>query len=286
MRFSFGKAASRRVLSCGIVYMVILLATVSTAFASGLENFVGVRGSLLIAGGTAHLPVMYELARRIHGVNPDINISVSGGGSSVGIEKVGKKIVDIGNSGRLLTIDELAAYSLTSIPFAIDGIAVVVHPGNKVSRLSSDEVRKIFTGEIRNWREVGGEDLEIHIYDRAQGSGTRKVFREKMLGKEKFAASAKAVDANNAMKVIVSWDRQAIGYLSIGHLDAAKVKAVILDGVAPDQANCIDHSYKLSRRLYMNINDHPSALTRLFVNYVLGSEGHEAIAAAGYVPLQ
>lgn len=286
MRFVTGKVVSRQILFCLTIFVVISFATASSAFASGLETFMGVRGSLLIAGGTAHLPVMHELARRIHGVNPDINISVSGGGSSVGIEKVGKKIVDIGNSGRVLTMTELAAYNLNSIPFAIDGIAVVVHPGNKVSELSSEEVRKIFTGEIRNWHEVGGDDLDIHLYGRVLGSGTRKVFQKKMLGEEKFAGTVKAVDANNAMKVIVSWDMQAIGYLSIGHLDNSKVKALILDGVTPNQVNCINHSYTLSRRLYMNINDNPSDLTRLFVNYVLGSEGHEAIAAAGYVPLQ
>ncbi len=285
MCFVIGKSVNRSPLIFCTIFSLLLLVPVSTAFCSGLKSFKGTRGSLLIAGGTAHLPVMSELARRIHESNPQVNISVSGGGSSAGIEKVGENIVDIGNSGRLLTKDEAAAYALTSIPFAIDGIAVVVHPTNKVSSLSSEQVRKIFIGEIRNWREVGGENEEIHLYGRKLGSATRKVFREKILGADDFAANSKVVDANNAMKVIVSWDLQAIGYLSIGHLDATKVKAVILDGIIPNQANSTNSSYKISRQLYMYISETPTALTRLFVNYVLGSEGHDAIVAAGYIPL-
>lgn len=282
MRFFAGKD----IIGLLLIAVFIFLATASSPCAAGLDDFKSLKGSLLIAGGTAHLPVMHELARRIHESNPQINISVSGGGSSLGVEKVGRDLVDIGNSGRPLTAQEAAAYKLTAIPFAIDGIAVVVHPFNRVASLSMEEARQIFAGKIRNWREVGGEDREIHLYGRDAASGTRNVFRKKMFGQEEFAADTRLVDSNNAMKVIVSLDPLAIGYVSIGHLDAAKVKGVPLDGVVPNQANARNGTYMISRKLFMCISETPSELTRLFVDYVLGSDGHGAIVAAGYIPLQ
>ena len=108
----------------------------ATAVAAPLDAFKGMKGTLDIAGGTAHIPVMKEAAKRIMTANPDIRITVAGGGSGVGVQQVGEGLVQIGNTGRALKESEIKKYGLVSFPFAIDGVAVAVNPKNPVSGLS------------------------------------------------------------------------------------------------------------------------------------------------------
>ena len=123
---------------------------------------------------------------------PQIDITVAGGGSGVGVQKVGEGLVDIGNTGRPVSEKELAQYpGLKSFPFAIDGVAPIVNPANKVSGLTSARIRDIFSGKIANWQAVGGDDAEIHLYNRDEASGTREVFWEKCLKKGAVVESAK-----------------------------------------------------------------------------------------------
>lgn len=258
------------------------------AAAGDLDRFKGLSGNLSISGGTAHIPVMNELARKIQKFNPHIHIIVKAGGSSVGIEQVGKGLVDIGNSGRPLKDKEKKHFNLQSIPFAIDGIAIIVHPSNPLSNLDSNTARKIFYGEIGNWQEVGGSNAKISLYGRNAKSGTRSVFLKKLLFKKEPAATTQIVDSHNDLKVIISWDPNAIGYMSIGHVDPKKVKPVSLDGVEPSQQNALNKKYMITRKLYMNVaadKSKVSELTKYFIDYLLSSEGQEVVRAAGYIPL-
>lgn len=255
------------------------------ALAGELDRFAGLKGKIDIAGGTAHIPVMKDAAKSIMSKFPGINITVAGGGSGVGVQKVGEGLVDIGNAGRPVSEKELAKYpQLKSFPFAIDGVAPIVHPGNPVQELSSDQLKAIFAGEIGNWQEVGGLDAQIHLYSRDEASGTRSVFWKKALGKGAVSEAANIVASNGAMKVAVSRDPSAIGYMSIGHLDET-VKSVSLDGIAANQENAINGSYPVVRKLYMNSNGTPKPLVTAFIQYVLGSEGAESIRNHGYIPL-
>ncbi|MBU0729936.1 MAG: phosphate ABC transporter substrate-binding protein [Proteobacteria bacterium] len=257
----------------------------SPAYSNELDRFAGKQGNITISGGTAHIPVMTELARKVRDFNPKIYITVHGGGSANGIKQVGQGMADIGNSGRPLNDHERQQYNLREIPFAIDGIAPIVHPSNPVSNISSASIRKIFSGEITNWREIGGEDQPIILYGREAASGTRDIFWKKMLLNGSFSPETRIVDSNNAMKIVVSWEKYAIGYLSIGHIDMDKVKPLITDDIQPNQTNAMLGKYTIVRKLYMNISENPTELTRLFVEYVLGPAGHDAIKASGYIPL-
>ncbi len=261
-----------------------VLLTGAAVHADMLQQFAGQSGKIDIAGGTAHIPVMTEAAKRIMTLNPQIRISVEGGGTGVGVQKAGEGLVEIGNTGRALSEDEVAKYGLKSFAFAIDGVAVIMNPANGVADLSTAQVRDIFAGKIVNWKEVGGTDAAISIYTRDEASGTREVFWEKMLKKGAIADKANVVASNGAMKVAVSQDAQAIGYMSIGYVDSS-VAAPLLDGVKPSQDNAKSGAYKVARKLYMNTKGEPQGLTKIFIDYVTSGECTDIISKAGYIPL-
>lgn len=257
----------------------------NSAVSTELQAFEGLTGKIDIAGGTAHVPVMNEAAKRISSANPEIRITVAGGGSGVGVKKVGEGLVEIGNTGRPVTDEEVAEYGLVSFPFALDGVAVVVHPDNPVSDLSAEKVKEIYAGNIVDWKDVNGPDGAVHIYTRDEASGTREVFWKKLLSEGMIASNSNVVPSNGAMKVAIGNDALAIGYISLGHVDDT-VKAVDIDGQAPTQENAASGKYPVVRKLYMNTKGKPSDLVQTFIDYVRGPEGETIIRDAGFIPIQ
>jgi len=264
---------------------VAILSASPQVWAQGtLADFKGMSGIINIAGGTAHIPVMEEAAQRIMRAYPDIRITVAGGGSGVGVQKVGEGLVDIGNTGRPLSNAEQEKYGLRSYAFAIDGVCVGVHPSNPVDDLTPDQVRKIFASRITQWSELGAGHGDINLYTRDEASGTRAVFWKKLLNKGKIAGQANVVSSNGAMKVAISRDDRAIGYLSMGHVDQS-IKPVSLDGVAPTQKNAVSGDYTVVRKLYMNTKGDPSPLTETFIRYIKGPECADIIRKKGFIPM-
>ncbi|OXS29129.1 MAG: phosphate-binding protein [Desulfovibrio sp. MES5] len=271
----------------GILAALLLLCGMGTALAAApaapLDAFKGQKGAIDIAGGTAHIPVMKEAARQIMEANPDVRITVAGGGSGVGVQKVGEGIVQIGNTGRALKPAEVEKYGLVSFPFAIDGVAVAVNPANKVAGLTKAQIKDIFSGKIANWKEVGGADAAISLYVREDGSGTRETFEERALDKGASSAGANVVNSNGAMKTAISQDPNAVGYVGIGHLDKS-IKGVSVDGMAPSQENAASGQYTVTRLLYMNTKGEPQGITKGFVDYIFTPAGQEIVSKAGYIP--
>ncbi|EMG37705.1 phosphate ABC transporter substrate-binding protein, PhoT family [Desulfocurvibacter africanus PCS] len=272
-----------RKLGTFIFITFFILAMSTLAMAQGLDAFKGKSGNIEIAGGTAHIPVMKEAAKRIMTANPAIRITVAGGGSGVGVQKAGEGLVDIGNTGRAVTEAEKSKYGLFSFPFAIDGVAVVVHKANPLHGLTQAQVKDIFAGKITNWKQLGGPNAAIDVYTRDEASGTREVFWEKMLSKGAIIDSANVVASNGAMKTAVAGDKNAIGYVSIGHIDDT-LKAPLLDGVEPSQETAVSGAYKVTRLLYMNTKGEPQGIVKSFIEYVRGPEGAEITKASGYIP--
>lgn len=284
--FSHALRRSRRILGTALSAMLVCacaLAPGNVMAAAPLDSFNGLSGKVDIAGGTAHIPVMKEAAKRIMTVNPGIRITVAGGGSGVGVQQVGEGLVNIGNTGRALSQAEVEKYGLVSFAFAIDGVAVVVNPGNGVAELTSAQVRDMYAGKVTNWKQVGGADRAVTLYTRDEASGTREVFDGKLLAKGPVAASANVVPSNGAMKTAVAQDPGAIGYVGIGHIDAS-VKAPVLDGMVATQENAADGSYTVTRKLYMNTKGEPVGLVRAFIDYIYTPEGADIIRASGYIP--
>ena len=267
-----------------LVTALFLVLSAAAAFAAPLDSFKGQKGTLDIAGGTAHIPVMREAAKRIMSANPDIRITVAGGGSGVGVKQVGEGLAAIGNTGRALKKEEIEKYGLVSFPFAIDGVAVVISPASKVKALTSAQVADIYAGKVTDWKEVGGEPGAINVYGREDGSGTREVFTDKVLKKGAVSPSANVVSSNGAMKTAVAKDKRAIGYVGIGHLDKS-VKAPLLDGTTASQENAAKGTYKVVRDLYMNTKGAPAGLAKLFIDYIFSPEGAEIVKDSGYIPL-
>ena len=271
----------------GILAALLLLCGMGTALAAApaapLDAFKGQKGVIDIAGGTAHIPVMKEAARQIMEANPAVRITVAGGGSGVGVQKVGEGIVQIGNTGRALKPAEVEKYGLVSFPFAIDGVAVAVNPANRVEGLTKAQIKDIFSGKIANWKEVGGADAPISLYVREDGSGTRETFEERALDKGASAAAANVVNSNGAMKTAIGQDPNAIGYVGIGHLDKS-IKGISVDGMAPSQENAASGQYTVTRLLYMNTRGEPQGITRGFVDYIFTPAGQEIVSKAGYIP--
>jgi phosphate transport system substrate-binding protein len=276
---------SYRIRSGWVALFVILAICLAcpASWCDELSRFTALEGKLDIAGGTAHIPVMKDAAEKIMTKNPKIRITIAAGGSGVGVQKVGEGLVNIGNTGRALTKSEVEKYGLKSFPFAVDGVAVAVNPKNRVSGLTSDQVKDIFAGKITNWKDVGGDDAPVHLFTRDEASGTREVFWKKLLQKGPVLNSANVVPSNGAMKVALSQDPLSIGYLSIGHVDST-VKAIKLDGVSPSQENATNGGYKVTRKLYMNTKGEPSPLAKAFIDYILSPAGAEIVKKHGFIP--
>lgn len=267
-----------------LAFFMTLVAMSSGAVAATVDDFKGQKGTINIAGGTAHIPVMKAAAQSIMTVNPDVRITVTGGGSGVGVQQVGEGLVEIGNTGRALKETEIEKYGLKSFPFAIDGVAVVVNTANKVADLSKEQLIKIFAGEVTNWKEVGGADAAITLYVREDGSGTRETFEERALDKATPTNKSNVANSNGAMKTMVAQDKNSIGYVSIGHLDDS-LKGVAIDGMEPSQENAQNGTYTVTRQLYMNTKGEPAGLVRLFIDYLFSDDGKGFISKAGYIPV-
>lgn len=264
--------------------VLAVLAFAAAATAAPLDSFKGLSGKMDIAGGTAHIPVMKEAAKRIMTVNPKISITVAGGGSGVGVKQVGEGLVHIGNTGRALKDAEVQQYGLKTFPFAVDGVALVINPANKIDDLTSQQVAAIYAGTITDWSEVGGDAGKINVFGREDGSGTRDTFTDKVLHKGALAPDVNVVNSNGAMKTTVAGDVRAMGYVGIGHIDET-VKAPRLDGMTANQQNAADGSYTVVRQLYMNTKGEPEGLTKAFIDYIYSEEGAEIIKKSGYIPL-
>jgi phosphate transport system substrate-binding protein len=268
-----------------VLIVSILLAACLPAFSGSLDSFQGEKGELKISGGTAHIPVMKEAARRIMMANPEIQISIAGGGSGVGIKQVGEGLVDIGNSGRKATDEEIGRYQLKLFQWAIDGVGPVVNPENPVKALTKDQMKDIFAGKVSNWKTLGGEDREINIYTRDEASGTRAVFWKKGLDKGPITPSAHVVVSNGAMKSAIAQDPYGIGYVSVGHIDAT-VAPVALDGVVPTIETVQDGAYKIARGLYSNTRGEPVGLTKKFIDFLYSPDGKKIIESKGFIPVR
>ena len=257
-------------------------------FAAGtdsLNTFRGEKGILRISGGTAHIPVMKEVAKRIMKFNPDIRITIAGGGSGAGIKQVGEGLVDIGNSGRRPTDAEIKKYGLVMVKWAVDGVAPVVNPANPVKALSTAQLQDIFAGRITSWKTLGGADRPVNIYTRDRSSGTRAVFWKKALHKIKISEKANFVASNGAMKSAVANNPYAIGYVSVGYIDKS-VTPVILDKVKPCLDTVRSGRYPVARGLYSSTKGKPSALAAKFLGFLSSPEGIEIIKDKGFIPVR
>ncbi|MDA3884771.1 MAG: phosphate ABC transporter substrate-binding protein [Candidatus Delongbacteria bacterium] len=269
-------------------FLVIVITVMLAGFISctkNVEKKEGLAGDLKIAGGTAHIQIMKTVAEILMKENPELNISISGGGSGLGIKQVGEGLVDIGNSGRDLKDSEINEFGLIPHKIAIDGIAIVVHPSASVEELSFSQIQNVFSGKIKNWNEIGGADLAINIYTRDAKSGTRKIFEKLAMGEAKITDIANFVTSNGNMKVLVAGDEGAIGYMSAGYLDDT-IKPLAVEGVVPTLENIRNKSYKIQRYLYSVTKGEAKGIVKVLLDRVLSEEGQNVVAKKGFIKVK
>ena len=244
--------------------------------------------SITLAGSTTVQPLAEKLAEAFTAKNPSAEVTVQGGGSSVGVKSVGQGTVDIGNASRDVKDSEKQDYPDVQVfTIARDGIAVVTHPDVPVSGLSKDQVRDIFAGEITNWSEVGGPDKPIVVISREEGSGTRAAFEEMVMGKKgpPIVSTAILQPSNGAVRTTASTTPDSIAYLSFGYVDAS-VKAVAIDGVEATAANAASGVYPVVRPLNMLTNGEPTGLPKAFLDFVLSEDGQALVVEEGYLAVR
>lgn len=236
--------------------------------------------SITIAGSTAFQPFAEKLAETYMNYNDKVNITVQGGGSAVGIQAANSGAAEIGMADLVILPEE--AKALTSTVVARDGIAVIVHPDNIVSELTTDQVRDIFNGKITNWKDVGGKDASITVVSREAGSGTRSSF-EDIVKDISLKRDALIQDSNGTIRETVANDVNAVGYLSHGLINN-KIKAVRVDGQESTTESILSGNYKLVRPIYLLVKGNLEGEIKNFIDFVLSSEGQEIIKANGLLP--
>ncbi|WP_191376387.1 phosphate ABC transporter substrate-binding protein [Thomasclavelia spiroformis] len=242
-----------------------------------------VSGNVSLNGSTSMEPFVNGLSEAIREVYPNLVLEPQFTGSGAGIEAVTNGTADIGNSSRSLT-DEEKAGGLEENIVAIDGIAVIVHPDNDVEDLTTDQLKKIYTGEITNWSEVGGVDEAIVVVGREAGSGTRGAFEE-ILGVEDACKYAQELNETGAVVAKIGETEGAIGYVSLDNVKDS-VKALKLDGVEASEETIKDGSYSLQRPFVMatkgKISEQSEAVQAIF-EFIDSEAGQKVIEQVGLV---
>ena len=240
-------------------------------------------GKLSLSGSTSMEKVCEALAETFMEEYPDVTVTVEYTGSGAGIESVTSKMVDIGNSSRSLKDSEKEKGVVENV-IAIDGIAVITNNSNEVENLTKEDLIKIYTGEIKNWKELGGKDENIVVLGREAGSGTRGAFEE-LLGIVDSCVYAGELDSTGGVKAKVASTEGTIGYVSLDVVDDT-VKALKLDGVEATEANIKAGSYLLSRPFVMATNGEISAqneIVQTWFDYIKSAKGQEVIKSVGLI---
>jgi phosphate transport system substrate-binding protein len=240
-------------------------------------------GTLDLSGSTTVLPIAQEAADMFMDENPDVTVNVQGGGSSVGISNVAEGVVDIGDASRALKDDE-KSLGLVDHEIALDVVVVVVNKDVTVKDLTAEQVKGIFTGQINNWKDVGGADAPIVVVIRDEASGTREVFDEKALEKEDPVAGAIETNSNGIERQTVSSTPGAIGYISLGYLDSS-VNVVSIDGVEGNKDTAVDGTYPISRYLHMFTKGEATGLAEAFLDFILSDDFQDETVSKEYIPM-
>lgn len=250
----------------------LLLASVSLVGCSSTSE-------ISIAGSTTVQPLS-EALRDEYTRDHDITITISGGGSSVGVTSANNGTVDIGAASRALKDSEpdLVVHTL-----AWDGIAIVTHPSNTaINGLTLAEVREIYAGDITNWNEVGGANQAIQVISREEGSGTRGAFEEMVMDDDSITKDALLFQSNGLVKTTISTTEWSIGFISFGYLDS-DVKGLEIDDVAPTVTNAKNETYPIVRPLNYLTKAEPEDLVKDYIDFCLSTAGQDIVEAEGYI---
>jgi len=246
---------------------------------------------IVVDGSTTVGPIAKAFAEYYMAKHSDVNITVSESGSGNGAKSLINETCDVATMSRPMKNSEKDAAKKTGVlPIqhivAMDGIAVIVHPSNPVANLSIDQIRAVYTGQIRNWKELGGPDLPIVVISRDTNSGTYECFETMVMNKEKIADRAEYVGSNGAIRQRVLSTEGTIGYVGLAFLEG--VKALKVNNIEATPETVLSKTYPISRPLYMYTNGRPDSETPLckFIELSNTPDGKKIIEDKGFVPVK
>lgn len=259
------------------------------------------RNTIVIKGSDTELPMVKDLANLFRKENSQIAVDISGGGSSIGIEALINNETDIANSSREMKAAEIAKAKLNGvnpipIMFSVDALAIITHSKLGVDSLSTEQLMQIFSGEITNWKSVGGPDVSIVIYGRDSLSGTYSYLKEKFI-RAPYSANMKLMAGNAEIVKAVQNDKAGIGYAGVGFLMDENGKPngsiwampIYIRGTraySPYEISAVKKGdYVLTRPLYQYINGKPRTQIYEFIMSELTLRGQEIIKKHGYFPI-
>ena len=277
---------------------VILAAVVAMSFAGcansaddaqskvdGTASKTALSGTVATDGSTSMEKVIGALGEAFTSQNSGVNFTYNPTGSGTGITAISEGRCDIGLSSRALK-DEEKAKGLKETTLALDGIAMIVNPSNEISNLTVEQIASIYTGEITNWKDVGGKDAEIVVIGREAGSGTRDGFESITKTAEKCKYRQELTSTGDVITTVAQ-NPDAIGYASLASVKDT-VKAVDVDGVTPTEETVKNGSYKIQRPFVL-VTKNDVALSdaaQAFFDYVTSEKANEIIASAGAIPVK
>lgn len=273
-----GKMKKRNWIAGLIIPAVIL--TAGMAFA----------GHISVNGSTTVLPIAQKAAEAYMKEHPDTTISISGGGSGNGIKALIDKTTDIANASRAMKKEEIEkAKSNGGDPVefivAFDCIVPIVHPSNSLKNITVDQLKGLYKGDIKNWKEIGGPDKPVVVVSRDTSSGTYEVWEEKVMKKERVFPGALLQASNGAVVQAVSKNPNAIGYIGLGYMDKS-VNGLTVNGITGSKATTLDKSFPISRPLYMYTPIKPAGDIKKFMDFVVSDKGQKLVEEEGFIPLK
>ncbi len=252
---------------------------------------------LQIKGSDTLINLVQRLSEVYMEENPGSYIAVTGGGSGTGVAALINKKCDIANASRLMKAKEIARASdqgvnVNRVVIAMDGLSVITHPNNPIKKLTVDQMGKIFRGEITNWSDVGGNDMDISMYGRQSNSGTFVFFREAVL-KGDYSQKMNRMNGNAQIVEAVKQDVSGIGYVGVGYVKDARGLTVLSIAAKPNgdyvsPFNSVDvksGKYPLTRPLNQYINGLATGDLKKFLEYELSSAGQKIVQEEGFFPI-
>jgi phosphate transport system substrate-binding protein len=279
------------------VLMLVLLVFAAAGCSKKDKQTTQNKKSISIKGSDTMVHLMSTIAEAYMKKNPEAQVSVTGGGSGTGIAALINGTTDVCASSRDMQQKEKDQAKEKNInpvekTIAFDGIAIVVHPENPLKEITLEQLKKIYTGAYKNWKEIGGPDQPITILSRESNSGTYVFFQEHVLNKENYAPTVKLMPASSSIVQSVSADKWSIGYVGLGYTKEGNIKVVpvkkddVSAAVMPTHETVLDKTYSIARPLYLYFNGEPADNGKLLLEFILSTDGQKIVEETGYITLK